>query len=178
MKKAFHLSAALIGMFATSASAQPTRQSLDQLHQRYAKLLVSKDFVAIESFYNDHISRDFKWGKGSGPNMTFIDMWEGNRQDMANLAKGTSDGPINFNMKVKSWKLNGNVATVEIHTSGNGEWYKDGGWTPVIFQMLVRETWRYENNKWMAVAFQDVSVDAKFGRPQKRSSWQPKPAKA
>lgn len=172
--KAFAFSTLLFGVLTVSTQAQPTRQSLHNLHQQYAKSLVAKDFAAIERFYSDHVSRDFKWKKANGLTMTLIDIWEGNRQDMANLANGTSDGPINFKMKLKSWKLTGNVAIVEVQTSGDGEWHKDGGWVPVTFQMVVKETWRYENNKWVALAFQDISVDGKFGKPQKRSSWRPK----
>lgn len=167
--KSFLLTATLLG--STSAFSQPTKQSLDQLHQNYAKALVSKDFIAIERFYDKHISRDFEWQKLNGPLMTFIDMWEGNRLDLANLTKGVSDGPINFRMKLKTWTLKGNVATVNVHTSGNGEWYKNGAWTPVTFRMVVRETWRYENNKWIAINFRDVSVIGKLGKPQKTSSW-------
>lgn len=178
MMSALGPSTLLFSVLTISGSAQPTKQSLDQLHQRYAKFLVTKNFIAIEAFYNDHISRDFKWKKANGPIMTFIDLWEGNRQDMANLANRTSDGPINFRMKLTSWSLKGNVAAVEVETSGNGEWYKDGSWTPLTFKMLVRETWRYESNKWVAIAFQDISMDAKFGRPKKRSSWRPNRAKA
>jgi hypothetical protein len=157
----------LFAVLGSSLLAQSGKAEVERLNRQYAKDLVAKDYLAIERFLENSFDRDFKWNKDGGQTMVFGDLWEGNRQDMENKKKGVADGPLVFNVSFTNWKQRGSEATIDLKTTGRGEWHKDGVWIPVMLQLRVRQTWRQVGSKWMAVRFQDLSADVKFGKPQK-----------
>jgi hypothetical protein len=147
-----------LAAFAVPCLGSDAKQEITQAYQAYAKLLVAKDYEAIERFLETRFTRDFTARRADGSKQTLADWWESNRKDMEAKKAGRADGPIKLEPRVSSVRVKGNVATVFVTTNGEGEWLQGNRRLPVVFRQLTEATWVLENGTWKARRFDEVSM--------------------